>query len=868
MSTIKVNELATSAISLTDFFVKANSAGLANKNTMQEMSNFLGTIGSLGLRGVLLANADLVTLDGIYVAGDSGTYTNNGNLIIDVSNQIVLITITGNQAVFAKAEIPISLTIDATVIDGSANAVSGNAVYDEYKHSSLMTVSNPSDGSYVNYQTATSIFTIPNDTVLTTNNADNVVVVSGEKTVDISAIASPVKIVYDTVTLAFRGLIAATSLGADEKLFAIVRKLNPSITISCDYTIDGVVSNGGSGGDDEISVALFGKTDTFSVNGSFNSGSFFDRSINYFIPNFKAEYDNTTITSVSFRSSDFKLELAVVDWDGNTANPITIVKSFPQIPLSTNTVYLNLDLLPYNIVLSKNQWLYVKSTVGGASNLVNASNVFDFDSANAFTGLNNQVLFDLAYKIDQTYQANIVKNNDSKILTNVLEQNVLSTTTTGSTTLDVDQTSEGTRFYKLIAPGTSQQFSNKLGTNTFNLKQGNRYVLCFKQRYNQEDAIEYNGHGFIISAPTYSASTTQAISTLLRIPLDSSKIWYNLVQVFDFAPVDGEYNLNYRTYTYPSWTTTRLANDVTIKDVFILDLGVSGGYFYDKSYEFFKSVLSNKTFFDKLIVQDSSLKSENNSLYNGGLLKSLGDSMPETRTYQYIVANKQGMHYDGDSSTSVYINGVPTAHLSFVIGGTWCAPVTTPSGGSQTIAKSAYIRSRFLKYYNPKVLLIECGTNDSYAFESIYSGLNPGGGAYDYGLNDDAYEGSGYDASNGVYQDASGYNLLPSLGASYRGMLKQLVIDMPDTKIVVIGIPKTNLNTIGLPTFSQNYYDGAIGKNLLLKKVAEEFGFEFVDLYNGVGNNRYTFNHHVIDAIHFSTFGGKKAADAILTQAF
>tara|TARA_R110000796_G_scaffold74222_1_gene166778 strand:- start:405 stop:2720 length:2316 start_codon:yes stop_codon:yes gene_type:complete len=131
MSTIKINELATSAISLTDFFVKANSAGLANKNTMQEMSNFLGTIGSLGLRGVLLSNAALVELDGIYVAGDSGTYTNNGGLIINVSNQIVLITITGNKTVFAKAEIPITLTIDPTVIDGSSNAVSGNAVFDE-----------------------------------------------------------------------------------------------------------------------------------------------------------------------------------------------------------------------------------------------------------------------------------------------------------------------------------------------------------------------------------------------------------------------------------------------------------------------------------------------------------------------------------------------------------------------------------------------------------------------------------------------------------------------------------------------------------------------------------------------------------------
>tara|TARA_R110000796_G_scaffold78301_1_gene174708 strand:+ start:281 stop:2281 length:2001 start_codon:yes stop_codon:yes gene_type:complete len=133
MSTIKISELATNAISLTDFFAKADSAGLANKNTVQGLSNFLNTVGTLAFRGVLLAADAAVRLDGVYVAGDAGTYTNNGGLVITVSNQIVLISITGTQTVFEKAEFPLSITIDAVPTDTSVNAVQSNGVFDALK---------------------------------------------------------------------------------------------------------------------------------------------------------------------------------------------------------------------------------------------------------------------------------------------------------------------------------------------------------------------------------------------------------------------------------------------------------------------------------------------------------------------------------------------------------------------------------------------------------------------------------------------------------------------------------------------------------------------------------------------------------------
>ena len=131
MSTIKISELATSAISLTDLFAKADANGIANKNTVQGLSNFLNTVGTLAFRGVLLAADAAVILDGIYVAGDSGTYTNNGGLVITVSDKIVLISITETQTIFTKVEIPITIAIDTIVTEGSTNAVESGGVFNE-----------------------------------------------------------------------------------------------------------------------------------------------------------------------------------------------------------------------------------------------------------------------------------------------------------------------------------------------------------------------------------------------------------------------------------------------------------------------------------------------------------------------------------------------------------------------------------------------------------------------------------------------------------------------------------------------------------------------------------------------------------------
>ena len=130
MSTIKISELATSTISLTDFFAKADESGVANKNTVQELSNLLKTVDDTAFKGSI-AIADVPSENGWYFASESGTYTNCGGLVIDTSDNIAIIIVSGTFDVFNKIDIPVNITIDATVIDGSLNAVSGNGVFDE-----------------------------------------------------------------------------------------------------------------------------------------------------------------------------------------------------------------------------------------------------------------------------------------------------------------------------------------------------------------------------------------------------------------------------------------------------------------------------------------------------------------------------------------------------------------------------------------------------------------------------------------------------------------------------------------------------------------------------------------------------------------
>jgi hypothetical protein len=121
MSTIKISDLATSAISLTDFIVKAGATGVATKNTVQGISDVINANNTLFKETIAIA--DIPSENGWYFASESGTYTNCGGLVIDNSDNIAIIVVSGTFDVFNKIDIPLNITIDATPTTGSTNAL-------------------------------------------------------------------------------------------------------------------------------------------------------------------------------------------------------------------------------------------------------------------------------------------------------------------------------------------------------------------------------------------------------------------------------------------------------------------------------------------------------------------------------------------------------------------------------------------------------------------------------------------------------------------------------------------------------------------------------------------------------------------------
>lgn len=120
MSTIKISELATSDISLSDFIAKAVSTGVATKTTVQSLANVISVSGDSVFRGSL-AIADTPTLDGWYFPSETGTYTNAGGLVVTLANNFNIIIISATQTVFELLVSPISTSLEDTTFDVNDN---------------------------------------------------------------------------------------------------------------------------------------------------------------------------------------------------------------------------------------------------------------------------------------------------------------------------------------------------------------------------------------------------------------------------------------------------------------------------------------------------------------------------------------------------------------------------------------------------------------------------------------------------------------------------------------------------------------------------------------------------------------------------
>jgi lysophospholipase L1-like esterase len=266
----------------------------------------------------------------------------------------------------------------------------------------------------------------------------------------------------------------------------------------------------------------------------------------------------------------------------------------------------------------------------------------------------------------------------------------------------------------------------------------------------------------------------------------------------------------------------------------------------------FVALLKNAGQFGSLAVMVAAKDEHANLLYDGMKLKSLGDSLPETVSFQPFIAQALGMKYDATEEVTDDGN-----YKRSTMGATRVVPVVYSSSGAGSTGTSIYMRARSLAHWKPDVLIILAGYNDTHAGEPYIEGGTAVVPA-DYGLDDAPY--SGGEINLLTNPGAS----VPSFGASYRGMVEQILTDMPWCRLVLCGIPRGSGEVSLIGTAN----DWVAKKNLVIEKIASEYGFTFVDLSKVYGVNALNYQWLTKDGLHFSDFGGKRVAMEILAKAF
>ena len=568
------------------------------------------------------------------------------------------------------------------------------------------------------------------------------------------------------------------------------------------------------------------------------------------------EFDNAIVKKVKFysRSNTVTVYVCTIDED----RKIHIKDSYTSDIATDSSVELDCwlkadkgDFIALSIV-GYSSLSGIKTKVSIASSLTEGSVVERDEYINIQFGYDYEVLSDVK-------QIGICEIND--ILKFDVTKSTDSYTFDSSLNVSTDNSKLHIKNNSIPASMVSVNFCRRV------LVKGHYYFAYCKLKSNLQTK-KMNGFGL-------SLGDINLTSNSYRSPVNDYDKDFDLYGLQLYDRDTGMYNVHFDVYPIVGMSEGTFI-DLYIEKMQIIDLGVDK----PRISEYYKNLVKYGDYKPKFTYSTISASSISHSLYKGLKLKSLGDSLPETRSYQYIVANELGAEYDGDPDNFNYIDdeGESQIGISHVKGGTWCAPVTTKQGDSvgaggentQSINMSAYMRARTLKYLKPDILIIECGTNDAVDAENveIYKGKNPQGEiAHDHGINDPAYTGDGVDCSDGVYQDDRGYNKAPSLGASYRGMLKQIFSDMPNIKVICLGCPYDKLSMETSPSKVDLYYKDTRLKNAVIKKVASEFGCIYIDIAEeGYGPNAYNINLLTIDGLHFSTQGGRRIAELILAK--
>ena len=388
------------------------------------------------------------------------------------------------------------------------------------------------------------------------------------------------------------------------------------------------------------------------------------------------------------------------------------------------------------------------------------------------------------------------------------------------------------------------------------LKAGHKYNLAYKILF-KDKVLLYNADLFNIVFWAYrdNEEKNDAYVSILMQPGDikpTTQEWVNVNASFE-AKANGNIT-TIELQKYNNTKTTDKILDVEISYIMLLDsteLGLD-------NYQLREILLQKDSFFtDIQIFKYYPI----HQLYYNMKLRSLGDSLPETVAFQPWIANELGMKYSTEfehNTKQIEYNGQSVTSYRSTWGGTRVAPVITSSTDERYMANgSIYMRAKSLKYDMPDVLIILAGYNDIIAGSPYIDG-----GTYvqpaDYGINDAPYIGDAIDLVSDKTQTA------PSFGASYRGMLEQIIKDNPRCRIILCGVPRGSgeANKFGKED------DWNEAKNKVIEKIAKEYGYPFVNLADLYGVNKFNYEYLTKDNLHFSDFGGRRVAMEILAKAF
>lgn len=330
---------------------------------------------------------------------------------------------------------------------------------------------------------------------------------------------------------------------------------------------------------------------------------------------------------------------------------------------------------------------------------------------------------------------------------------------------------------------------------------------------------------------------------------------------FSQAPQDPNvevHNYFIRFKKYNNTHTTSKILDVKFNQLMLVD--VSDSILKDKTERELRALFMQTGTFEKIVLVNNTTDTKFNSLYQGLNLRSLGDSLPETVSFQPYIAQSFGMKYDSNvelTTENIVWNGENVTRWRSVYGGTRVAPITISNGDTGKAESSIYMRAKSLKYNAPDVLLILGGYNDTIAGKPYINGgtsVQPD----DYGLTDEPYLGGEIDLVTNPQAE------VPSFGACYRGMIENILKDVPWCRIVLCGVPRGSGETGKYGTD----LDWNNKKNAVIERIAKEYGFPYVNLADVYGVNKYNYDWLTKDELHFSEFGGRRVAMEIIAQAF